>query len=109
MKDMLTAVLKAKSPGDEDTVFNTTLIRVVLHKALANTLNDSTIGSDLGLFTLPKLGLFQNGVFMDDSLGLQVTKICSLTKKTKLPIYNSFYLYKMCLSKFLQPKRVDLL
>lgn len=78
MKDMLTAVLRAKSPGDEDTVFNTTLIRVVLHKALANTLNDSSIGSDLGLFTLPKLGLFQMGVFKDDSLGLMVSKIKSI-------------------------------
>lgn len=73
MNKLFKAVLKAKSPGDPDTVINATKITVVLRKELANTLNDSTpLGSELGLFRLPKLGLFQNGKFEDDTASLQV-------------------------------------
>ena len=69
---MFRAVLRAKSPGDPDTVINGTKMTVILKKALANTLNDSVIDTELGLFRLPKLGLFQNGMLEDDAAGLQV-------------------------------------
>lgn len=74
MNKIFTAVLKAKSPGDADTVINTTSITAILRKTLANTLNDSMLGSELGLFRLPKLGLFEDGKFEEDAVSLQVNR-----------------------------------
>ena len=75
INQMCTAVSKAKSPGDADTVINTTKIAAVLQKALANALNDTMLGNDHGLFILPKLGLFQSHNFEEDSVNLQVRKM----------------------------------
>lgn len=69
---MCLAVLKAKIPGDADTVINTAKITAVLQKALANSLNGSIVQNELGMFTLPNLGLFQNINFEDYALNLQV-------------------------------------
>ena len=69
---MCLTVLKAKTPGDADTVINTTKITAILQKALANSLNGSIVQNELGLFRLPNLGLFQNMNFEDYAVNLQV-------------------------------------
>ena len=69
---MCTTVLKAKTPGDADTVIHTEKIIAVLQKVLAHSLNGSMVQNNLGLFRLPKLGLFQNTNFKDDAINLQV-------------------------------------
>lgn len=70
---MCLAVLKAKIPGDADTVINTAKITAVLQKALTNSLNGSIVQNELGMFTLPNLELFQNINFEDYAVNLQVT------------------------------------
>lgn len=67
------AVLRAKTPGDVDTVINTTNIAARLRKTLAQSMNDSTIDHDLGMFKLPKEEMFPaSNLTVDDAINLQV-------------------------------------
>ena len=68
------AILRAKTPGDVDTVINTTNIAARLRKTLAQSMNDSTIDHDLGMFKLPKDEMFTtSNQTVDDVINLQVT------------------------------------
>jgi len=67
------AVLRAKTPGDVDTIINTTNIAARLRKTLAQSMNDSTIDHDLGMFKLPKEEMFPaSNLTVDDAINLQV-------------------------------------
>lgn len=67
------AVLRAKTPGDADTVINTTNIAARLRKTLAQSMNDSTIDHYLGMFKLPKDEMFPaSNQTVDDAINLQV-------------------------------------
>ena len=67
------AVLGAKTPGDVDTIINTTQIAARLRKTLAHFMTDSTIEHDLGMFTLPTDEIFPASNLTDnDAVNLQV-------------------------------------
>lgn len=56
-----------------DTVINTTNIAARLRKTLAQSMNDSTIEHDLGMFKLPKDEIFPaSNLTVDDAVNLQV-------------------------------------
>jgi len=67
------AVLGAKTPGDVDTVINTTNIAARLRKTLAQSIKDSTIEHDLGMFKLPKDEIVPaSNLTANDAVNLQV-------------------------------------
>ncbi|KAL9972511.1 hypothetical protein ACROYT_G018833 [Oculina patagonica] len=73
INNMCMAVLKAKTPGDADTVINTTEIAARLRKTLVDSLNDSKIEHDLGMFKLPKEEMFpEKNLTGDNAVNLQM-------------------------------------
>lgn len=73
LNKMCLAVLRAKTPGDADTVINTINIAARLRKTLAQSMNDSTIDHYLGMFKLPKDEIFPaSNQTVDDAINLQV-------------------------------------
>ena len=85
--NMCTTVLKAKSPGDPQTVINITKISAILQKVLVSALDDFILGNYLGQFKLPKLGQFQNKTFEDGTVNLQV--------RTMSPVFATHFLHPM--------------
>lgn len=76
------AVLRAKSPGDADTVINMTKIAARLRKTLVSSMNDTRIQLDLGMFELPKEDIFpEQNLTRDLTVNLQVRIICALHYK----------------------------
>ena len=70
---MCMAVLRAKTPGDVDTVINTTKIAARLRKTLVDSMNDSKIEHDLGMFKLPKEEMFPDkNLTADHAVNFQV-------------------------------------